>query len=116
MMQHKGYYGNAVFDDTNDILHGEVIGIKDVVTFQGESVQELRRAFEGSVDDYLEFCKERGETPAKPCSGRFVLRLSPELHGRISTIAKSHHQSLNSWVVTQLEKSSTESQESSEVS
>ena len=116
MMQYKGYYGSAVLDDAGDILHGEVIGIKDVVTFQGESVRTLRRAFEESVDDYLEFCRQRGETPDKPCSGRFVLRLPPELHGRISMIAKSNHQSLNSWVVTQLEKSTAGILDSSEVS
>lgn len=115
MMQYKGYYANVVFDDTNDILHGEVIGIKDVVTFQGESTRELRRAFEESVDDYLEFCRQRAEAPNKPSSGRFVLRLSPELHGRISMIAKANHQSLNSWVVAQLEKSTADSSDLSEV-
>ena len=105
MMEYKGYFGNVTFDDESNVLHGEVLGIKDVVTFQGESVTELRRAFEDSVDDYLDFCHERGETPDKPCSGKFVIRISPDLHRRISTAAKVSGQSLNSWVALQLENS-----------
>ena len=61
MLQHKGYTGRAEFDDEARLFHGEVIDLRDVVTFQGTSVEELEEAFRDSVDDYLEFCKERGE-------------------------------------------------------
>lgn len=57
------------------MFHGEVIDLRDVITFQGTSVEELERAFQDSVDDYLEFCEERGEEPDKPFSGRLMLRL-----------------------------------------
>ena len=76
MMHYKGYFGNVTFDAENDIFHGEVIGIRDVVTFQGRSVAELRKALRESVDDYLDFCRQRGQSPDKPLSGRFVLRIS----------------------------------------
>ncbi len=109
MMQYKGYFGNAVFDDQGNIFHGEVLGIKDVVTFQGESVPELRNAFQDSVDDYLEFCRQRGESPDKPFSGRFVLRVPADLHRKIFTAARASGQSLNSWVVSQLERQVTHS-------
>jgi predicted HicB family RNase H-like nuclease len=61
MMQYKGYVGKVVFDDDAKIFHGEVIGIRDVVTFQADSVHGVDEAFRGSMDDYLAFCKERGE-------------------------------------------------------
>ncbi|MEE9368903.1 MAG: type II toxin-antitoxin system HicB family antitoxin [Pontiella sp.] len=58
-MEYKGYIGKVEFDDDANIFHGEIINLRDVVTFQGESVTELREAFKDSVDDYLEFCAER---------------------------------------------------------
>lgn len=61
MMRYKGYIGQIEFDSDAKIFHGEVIGIKDVITFQGTSVKDLEVAFRDSVDDYLAWCKERGE-------------------------------------------------------
>jgi len=104
MMQYKGYYGHVVFDDENELLHGEVIGIRDVVTFQGKSVNELRKAFQDSVDDYLEFCRQCGESPEKPASGRFVLRIPPQMHRKICALASTAGQSLNAWIVARLEQ------------
>lgn len=98
MMEYKGYVGQVGFDDDANIFHGEVINLRDVVTFQGSSVQELRKAFEESVDDYLEFCAERGESPEKPYSGKFMLRLEPELHKLLATRAKRERKSLNALV------------------
>ncbi len=65
------------FDEEANVFHGEVVNIRDVITFQGKSVEELRKAFEDSVDDYLEFCAQHNEEPEKPFSGRFTIRLSP---------------------------------------
>jgi len=98
MMEYKGYVGEVKFDDEARILHGEVIGIRDVVTFEGESVAEIDRAFRESVDDYLDFCRQRGEDPDRPCSGKFVVRVSPDLHRRLSMQASAEHKSLNTVV------------------
>ncbi len=98
MMEYKGYVGEVEFDDEAKVLHGEVIGIRDVVTFEGESVAEIEQAFHDSVDDYLDFCRQRGEDPDKPCSGKFVVRVSPELHRRLSMQASVERKSLNSVV------------------
>ncbi|MBM9537114.1 type II toxin-antitoxin system HicB family antitoxin [Desulfobulbus alkaliphilus] len=98
MMEYKGYVGQVEFDDDADIFHGEVINLRDVVTFQGSSVQELRKAFEESVDDYLEFCAERGESPEKPYSGKFMVRLDPQLHKMLAIRAKKERKSLNAWI------------------
>jgi predicted HicB family RNase H-like nuclease len=104
MMQYQGYSAHVLFDDENDLFHGEVLGIRDVVTFQGRSVAELHKAFKESVDDYLDFCRRRGESPEKPVSGRFVLRISPRLHQELCIAAGKSGQSLNAWIASQLEK------------
>lgn len=104
-MEYKGYYGKVEFDEESDIFHGEVINISDVVTFEGTSVDELKQAFQDSIDDYLEFCAEREEDPVKPYSGRFVVRISPELHKSIAIEAKAEGKSLNALVSEILSKS-----------
>lgn len=60
MLQYKGYLGHVEFDDEAGLFHGEVVDLRDVVTFQGTSVEELEEAFRESVDDYLEFYQEHG--------------------------------------------------------
>lgn len=103
MMEYQGYLGKVEFDDEAAIFHGEVINTRDVITFQGKSVAELRKAFRESVDDYLAFCAERGEEPDKPFSGQFITRISPELHRQASLAANMAGKSLNAWVAEQLE-------------
>jgi predicted HicB family RNase H-like nuclease len=102
MMEHKGYIGRVEYDDEAKILHGEVINIRDVITFQAKSVDELNSAFIESVEDYLDFCIAEGEDPEKPYSGRFLVRLTPEQHRMISIAAKISDKSLNAWVVDHL--------------
>jgi predicted HicB family RNase H-like nuclease len=104
MMEYKGYLGRVEFDDEAGIFHGEVVNTRDVITFQGATVDDLRNAFQESVDDYLTFCRKRGEPPEKPYSGQFVTRVSPDLHRKISIAASSSDKSLNAWVAEQLEK------------
>ena len=64
MLNHKGT-GRVEFDDEAGLFHGEVLDLKDVVTFQGRTVEELERAFRGSVEDYLAFCQARS-APRSP--------------------------------------------------
>lgn len=108
MMEYKGYIGKVEYDDHAGIFHGEVINLRDVITFQGETVEEIRQAFRESVDDYLEFCADRGEEPEKPFSGKFMLRIPPELHRKIYVRAKTSDKSLNSWVAEVLETAMSE--------
>ncbi len=106
MLNYKGYTGRVEFDDELGLLHGEVLDLKDVITFQGRSVEELDRAFRDSIDDYLAFCEECGEEPDKPFSGRLMLRLSPDLHRRVYVQAQHEGKSLNQWIFDKLEKTS----------
>jgi predicted HicB family RNase H-like nuclease len=103
-MTYKGYYGVVQYDDEAKIFHGEVINTRTVITFQGTTVDEIETAFKDSVDDYLDWCKERNKDPEKPFSGKFVLRLSPDLHRELNLKAKMSNTSLNSFIVQTLEK------------
>lgn len=107
MMEYKGYLGKVEFDPDANVLHGEVVGIRDVVTFQGRSVAEIEKAFKESVDDYLKFCQERGERPDRPFSGKFVVRIAPDLHRKANMLASASDKSLNAWVAECLNKEVT---------
>jgi predicted HicB family RNase H-like nuclease len=107
MMEYKGYAAKVEFDDEANIFHGEVINLRDVITFQGESVGELKEAFRESVEDYLAFCADRGEESEKPYSGKFSVRLDPELHRKITIKARAAKKSLNSWISETLESAIT---------
>jgi predicted HicB family RNase H-like nuclease len=103
-MEYKGYYAQVVFDEDANVFHGEVINLRDVITFEGETVDALRQAFQDSVDDYLEFCAERGENPEKPYSGKLMVRVDPELHKRVAIVARKRGVSINSLVCEALSK------------
>ena len=104
MLRYKGYTGYVEFDNEAELLHGGVLDTRDVITFQGNTVDEVRKAFRDSIDDYLEFCSERNEKPEKPFSGKFVVRLPSELHRRAYIKAMEKGQSLNQFVVESIEK------------
>jgi predicted HicB family RNase H-like nuclease len=103
-MSYKGYEGIVEYDSEAEIFHGEVANLRDVITFQGKSVAELKKALAASIDDYLAFCKERGEQPEKPFSGQFVVRAEPTLHKDVSVAARRAGVSLNKFVTSALEK------------
>jgi len=98
MMEYKGYLGTVEYDAQAKIFHGDIINTRDVITFQGTTVKEIERAFRDSINDYLAWCEEDGVEPEKPYSGRFNVRLSPELHRQIAVLAKKMRVSLNSFV------------------
>ena len=98
MMEYKGYIGKVELDEEAGVLYGEVINVRDVITFEGTTVEEDQTAFRESVDDYLDFCAQRGESPEKPFSGKFVIRLPAELHRKVYVQAKLEDKSLNNWV------------------
>ena len=104
MMEYKGYIGKVEIDEEAGILYREVIDVSDVITFEGKTVDEVQQAFRESVDGYLEFCAQRGESPEKPFSGKFVVQLPAELHREAYIQAKLKDQSLNRWVTEVLRR------------
>ncbi len=103
-MTHKGYAARVEYSEEDGCFVGHIAGIRDVIGFHGESVAELRAAFEKAVDDYLETCKKLGQRPNHPYSGQFRLRLSPELHARAAMAAETKGKSLNAWVSEVIER------------
>jgi predicted HicB family RNase H-like nuclease len=104
ILKYKGYYGKFGYEEGDEALHGTVININDVIHFQGQTIAELRQSFQESVEDYLAWCAEEGREPEKPYSGKFVVRIDPDLHKKISTRAQIGDKSLNQWVKETLER------------
>ncbi len=102
-MEYKGYKAVIEYDDDAKLFHGEVFGVRDVITFQGICVDELEQALKDSVEDYLEFCEERGVKPEKPFSGNFNVRIKPEIHEQVALQAKKESKSMNQWISEKLE-------------
>jgi predicted HicB family RNase H-like nuclease len=103
-MKYKGYIGHIVYDDEAKIFHGEVTGLKDVITFQGTSVAQLEKEFRDSIDDYLDWCEKRGEEPERAFSGNLRIRIQPDLHAKLSREATSKGMSLNSIIIDKLSR------------
>ena len=104
MMKYKEYIGHVTYDDEAKIFHGEIMGLRDVITFQGRTVEKLEQAFRDSIDEYLAFCKERGEKPEKTFSGNLRIRIDPNLHAQLALEASSHKTSLNTLIIDKLRK------------
>lgn len=103
-MSYKNYLARVEYSDEDECFVGHIAGIRDVVGFHGESVSELKDAFEEAVDDYLETCERLGKDPQRPYSGKVMLRLDPSLHARAAMSAKAQGKSLNVWAQEALRK------------
>lgn len=102
MLEYKGYHGKVEFVEEAGLFHGEVVDLRDVITFQGKSVDELELAFRESIDDYLDFCQQRNEEPDRPFTGRFMLRLPSDVHRKVYLGAKKDGKSLNEYITEKL--------------
>lgn len=106
-MNHQGYTALVEYDERDNILVGRILGLRAIISFHSQTVVELRKEFEHAVEDYLAECNEKGVSPEKPASGKLLLRVSPEVHGRAMVVAKSAGKSLNQWVAEILERALT---------
>ncbi len=103
-LKHKGYHGSIEFSVADDCLHGRLLGISDIITYEGASVKEIKSAFKEAVDDYLAFCKEEGRKPNKPYSGKVMFRIDPQVHAKAALAAELKGKSLNQWAEEVLAK------------
>jgi len=94
-MSYKGYTARVEYDERDNIFVGRILGIRSIISFHGETVAELRAEFEHAVKDYLAECKKEGLHPEKPASGKLLLRVPPEVHGRALVAAQAAGKSLN---------------------
>ena len=101
--EYKGYIGTVSLSEEDECFFGTIQGINDLVTFEGDTVSELKQSFEEAVDDYLEFCKENDLEPEKAYKGQFNVRVNPELHKALAREAAIKGRSLNYIVEDALE-------------
>lgn len=102
-MSHKGYTARVEYDERDNIFVGRILGIRSIISFHGETVAELQAEFELAVKDYLADCKSQGVHPEKPASGKLLLRVPPETHGRALVAAQAAGKSLNQWATEVLQ-------------
>jgi predicted HicB family RNase H-like nuclease len=102
-LHHKGYDGSVEYSAEDRILHGSILGIRDMVTYEGSDVDSLESNFKAAVDEYLAFCEAEGKTPDRPFKGSFNVRVGTDLHKRAALFAEQHNQKLNNVVSQALE-------------
>lgn len=96
-MRHMGYTACIEYDERDNIFVGRILGIRSIISFHGQTVAGLRAEFEHAVKDYLADRKHEGVAPEKPASGKLLLRVPPEVHGRALVAAQAAGKSLNQW-------------------
>src|ERR1700744_2571785 len=100
ILEYKGYYASLHFSSEDEVFYGKLLGIDDLVNFEGDSVKELKKTFHEAVNDYLETCKELGKEPNKTYKGSFNVRITTDLHKEAAIFAALHNISLNDFVKT----------------
>ncbi|WP_462267265.1 type II toxin-antitoxin system HicB family antitoxin [Mucilaginibacter sp.] len=98
IIQYKGYYATVHFSADDEIFFGKILGIDDLVSFEGSSVQELKAAFEEAVEDYLETCLALNKAPGKTYKGTFNVRVPATLHKEAAVFAAVRNITLNEFV------------------
>ena len=102
-LHHRGYQGSVLYSAEDRMLHGRILGIRDMVSYGGNSVEDLEQNFRAAVDEYLAFCAETNKTPDTPFKGTFNVRVGHELHMRAALYAEAHQTKLNTVVQRALE-------------
>jgi predicted HicB family RNase H-like nuclease len=102
VLHHEGFLAELDVDEEAGVMHGRVINTRTVLTFEGETLAELRTAFKDTIADYRDWCRERGIEPEKPYSGTLSLRIPPELHRRVAERAAKDGESINQFIAERL--------------
>jgi len=98
ILEYKAYYATVHFNAEDEVFHGKIIGINDLVSFEGSSVKELKAAFREAVEDYIEACRLLKKEPEKTYKGSFNVRIPSELHREAARYAAMKNMSLNDFV------------------
>lgn len=94
-LTHENYFGSVEFNADDNILHGRIIGINDLVTYEAESVEDLKNAFIDAIEDYLQTCVDLGKEPNKFFKGVFNVRTSRAVHRYLAILAEKKQMKLN---------------------
>lgn len=97
-LEYKGYVGSVEVSEEDGIFFGKVMGIRSLISYEGESFTSLKNDFHNAVDEYLETCEAEGIEPEKAYKGSFNVRIAPALHKQLAICALAQQMSLNSYV------------------
>ena len=103
-MKYKKYSARIEYSDEDGCFVGHIAGIQDIVGFHGESVVQLRTAFEDAVEDYLDTCRKISKQPQKTYSGKLMLRIPTHIHSAVAQAAEANGKSINQWAADMLER------------
>ena len=103
LMTYKDYHGSVEYSNEDEVFYGKVVGINDLVTFEGSSVKELKSAFKYAIEDYIQSCIEMAKEPEKEYRGLFNVRISGELHRKAAKYAAMQNITLNKFVALAIE-------------
>jgi len=103
LLGYKDYFGSVLYSAEDRCLHGRILGIRDMVSYEGTTVRGLEKNFKAAVDEYLAFCEAEGKAPDKPYKGNLNIRLSQDLHRKASRFAEQRDQKLNAVINDALE-------------
>ena len=106
-LHYKNYTGSVGFSEEDAVFYGKVIGIKALISFEGDSVNAITDDFHKAVDEYLKFCAAKGKEPEKPFKGSFNVRISADLHHKLALTASARGVSLNALVEDAIRQSVT---------
>jgi len=111
LLEYNGYFGSINVSIEDGVIHGKLLYINDLVTFEADNVADLEKAFAEAVDDYLDYCKQKGKEPEKPYKGSFNVRITPENHKKAVMQATKRGLTLNQFVekaiISEINSSST---------
>jgi predicted HicB family RNase H-like nuclease len=104
VMEYRGYIGSVDFSSEDEVFHGRLEGIRDLVTYEGTDVESLKRSFRDAVEDYIDMCRDKNKPPDVPFKGSFNVRVGRDLHKRAAIYSAEHNKRLNAVVTEALER------------
>lgn len=104
LLSYKNYNGTVEYSKEDNCLYGKVIGLKSLLSYEGDSIQELETGFKDVIDEYLKDCEGRGVKPEQAYKGTFNVRINPDLHRTIAAYALDQGKSLNAVVEEAIEQ------------
>lgn len=102
--EYRGYCGSAHYSAEDEVFHGKLEGIQDLITYDGTDVHSLKKGFHEAVDDYIATCEAKGKLPQVPFKGTFNVRVGPDLHKRAALFASARKKKLNAVVTDALQQ------------
>ena len=102
-MEYKGYIGTVEFSEEDGLFFGKVMGVRALISYEGENAKDLVSDFHGAVDDYLSECNAMGIEPERAFKGSFNVRISPDLHKKLVVCATENQMTLNGYIENALQ-------------